>query len=63
MSKQAHTGKLKAPDGDWHVSNTSMGMGDYYGTGIKAKVGKMAEGPGQIPATPKQLKKPPRSLA
>jgi hypothetical protein len=63
MSKPAHTGKAKKPDGDWHVSNTSLGMGDYYGTGIKAKVGKMREGHGQIQSTPKQLKKPPRSLA
>lgn len=63
MNKQSHTSNRKKGDGDWHANNTSLGMGDYYGTGIKAKVGKMREGTGQIQSTPKQLKTPPRSLA
>lgn len=46
-----------------HVSKTNQGMGDYYGTGIKQKVGRMREGMGMIEVTPKNLKKPPKSLA
>lgn len=60
---QAHTSNAKKPSGDWHVSNTSMGMGDYYGTGVRAKVGKVIEGMGMQEITPKKLKTPPRSLA
>lgn len=38
--------------------------GDYYGTGIKAKVGRMRGGSvGEIPVGQKSLKKPPKSLA
>ncbi len=63
-SKTAHTANPKKSSGDWHVSHTSMGMGDYYGTGIKAKVGKMREDSvGMTAVTPKKLLKPPRSLA
>ena len=65
MPKQAHTSNDKgAPfKGDWHVSNSSMGMGDYYGSAIKAKVGRIREGYGQVQATHDQLTKPPKSLA
>ena len=47
-----------------HVANTKYGMGDYYGTGVKQKVGRlresyMAEGP----MTNKKLGKPPKSYA
>ena len=61
--KQAHTSNAKKPNGDWHVSNTSMGMGDYYGTGVRAKIGKMREGMGMQEITPKKMKTPPKSLA
>ena len=54
----------KRSSGDWHVSNSSMGMGDYYGTGIKAKIGKMrGDSLGAVAAKPKQLKTPPKALA
>lgn len=46
------------------VNQSGMAMGDYYGTGIKAKVGRMREdqlGFNSVP--PKKLMKPPRSLA
>ena len=46
-----------------HVANTKYGMGDYYGTGVKNKVGKMREGVGNRPVSPSKLKSPPRSLA
>ena len=63
-SKPAHTAKPKKSSGDWHVSHTSMGMGDYYGTGIKNPLGKMrSDSIGMTAVTPAKLKKPPRSLA
>lgn len=47
-----------------HVQNTKYGMGDNYGTGIKAKLGRMRDDSmGMIAMTPKKLKKPPKSLA
>lgn len=47
-----------------HTAATPYGMGDNYGTGIKAKVGTMREDSmGLMSMTPKKLKKPPKSLA
>jgi len=47
-----------------HVSNTGMPMGDYYGMGIKAKVGTVRQDyMGMTPGKPKSLGKPPKSLA
>lgn len=46
-----------------HVENTKYGMGDHYGTGIKAPVGKIRDGIGQVEVNKKDLKKPPKSLA
>lgn len=47
-----------------HTPNTKYGMGDNYGTGIKAKLGKMRDDSmGMIAMPPKKLKTPPRSLA
>lgn len=47
-----------------HVAPTKYGMGDYYGSAIKAPIGKMRDDSvGFIPATPKQIKTPPKSLA
>lgn len=60
-SKTAHTANSK-PSGDWHVSHTGMGMGDYYGTGIKAKIGKLIDGYGINPPVGPALKKPPKKL-
>ena len=60
----AHTKASKKSSGDWHVSHTSMGMGDYYGTGVKQPLGKMRSSTvGMTPASPKKLKTPPKSLA
>jgi hypothetical protein len=37
--------------------------GDHYGSGKKAKVGRMREGSvGYIPVTKKQLRKPPKAV-
>jgi hypothetical protein len=54
--------KVKAPK-TAHTSDSKKGMGDYYGTGITAKIGKMKEGVGFESLTKKQLKTPPKSLA
>lgn len=54
--------KIKAPK-TAHTSNSKKGMGDYYGTGIPNKIGKIRDGMGVPEVTPKKLKKPPKSLA
>lgn len=60
----AHTKASKKSSGDSHVSYTSMGMGDYYGTGVKQPVGKMRSPTvGITPASMKKIKSPPKSLA
>lgn len=47
-----------------HTANTKYGMGDNYGTGIKAKMGKMrSDSMGINAVPPKKLKTPPRGLA
>jgi len=49
-----------------HSAQMKKGMGDYYGTAVKAKIGKMRPGsfsPGGNPVSEKKLKIPPRSLA
>lgn len=61
-NKQSHSSSAKKGQGDWHVNHSSLGMGDYYGTGIKAKLGRMREGMGMQEITPKKLKTPPRSV-
>lgn len=50
---------------EWHSANAKYGMGDNYGTAIRAKVGKIVSlySPGENPPSPKNLKKPPKSLA
>ena len=47
-----------------HSSGKKFGMGDYYGTGIRNKVGKVREDTmGFNSVVPKKLKTPPKSLA
>lgn len=64
MSKPSHTPKTKGKNqgGDFHVSKSSMGMGDYYGTGVRAKLGKVIEGEGMKPLSNKQMGTPPKSV-
>ena len=38
-----------------HTPNTKYGLGDYYGTGIPGKIGKMREGMGMQDISPKRL--------
>jgi hypothetical protein len=48
-----------------HTSNAKFGMGNSYGSGIRAKIGKIRDmyTPGINPVAPKGLKKSPKSLA
>lgn len=47
-----------------HTSNSKIGSGDYYGSGIKNKTGRVIEDMiNYSPITKKSLKKPPKSLA
>jgi hypothetical protein len=46
-----------------HVAPTKFGMGDNYGTGIKAKIGKPIRTMGIEPLKSKNLGNPPKSLA
>jgi hypothetical protein len=49
--------------GDWHVSNSSMGMGDYYGQGVRNPVGRIRDSMGQREIPEKELRVPPKALA
>lgn len=46
-----------------HTSNSKIGMGDFYGTGIKQKMGRARDVMGMSPPTAAKLKKPPKKLA
>ena len=46
-----------------HTDNTKYGMGDHYGTGIKAKVGSVRDDMGIPKVSNKKMGKPPKSLA
>ncbi len=49
---------------EWHAPQTKYGMGDNYGTGIKAKVGTVRDDyMGMTPKIPKKMKTPPKALA
>jgi hypothetical protein len=55
-------GKVKHKES--HVMPTKYGMGDNYGTGIRAKLGRMrSDSVGMVAITPKKLKNPPTSVA
>ena len=45
-----------------HTPKSPKGMGDFYGTGVRQKLGKMRDGMGMQEITPKKLKTPPKSL-
>ncbi len=45
-----------------HTDNTKYGMGDNYGTGIKAKMGKIRDGFGMYSLSPKQIGTAPKSV-
>jgi hypothetical protein len=45
-----------------HTSNSQVGTGDYYGQGIRAKVGKLRESYMDPPTSNKSMGKPPKKL-
>jgi len=47
----------------WHTSSTPFGSGDYYGTGIKQKVGTIQRDYLNGNVSSKKMNKPPKSLA
>lgn len=56
--------KNNKPSKEWHSANQKFGMGDFYGTAIKQKVGRVREDyMGTTPIKPKGIKTPPKSLA
>lgn len=56
--------KQKKPyNGPVHTPKSSQGMGDYYGTGIVAKLGTVRENFVNQEQYAKNLKTPPKSLA
>ena len=56
-----HNSKKPYP-GAAHTPKSQKGLGDYYGTGIVAKLARVREGLGQEILSPKKLQKPPRSV-
>lgn len=46
-----------------HTDNTKYGMGDYYGTGITNKIGKIRDVMGYEAPKNVNLNKPPKSVA
>jgi hypothetical protein len=55
-------GRTMKPIKEIHVSKTGKASGDYYGTGVKQKVGKIRGVPSINPKG-KDMGKPPKSLA
>jgi len=61
FTKQIKSGRTNSVEA--HTDHTKYGMGDYYGTGIKAPIGKMRDSSvGYRPVTKRQLGKPPKSV-
>lgn len=60
--KSKRNSTSKPYKGAAHTAKSKKGMGDYYGTGIVAKLGKMRGGMGQEVLSSAKLKKSPRSL-
>ncbi len=55
--------KSKTKNAEAHTAPTKFGMGNYYGTSMKAPVGRMrSDSVGYRPVNKKQLGTPPRSV-
>jgi len=46
-----------------HTDNVKMGMGDYYGTGVRNPLGKIRDVTGFNEVSDKKIGKPPKTLA
>ena len=56
--------KKVGPNKQAHVADTKYGMGDNYGQGLKAKIGRMRDDSmGMVHLAGKKMKTPPKSLA
>jgi hypothetical protein len=56
--------KSLKPSVNAHSSKQKTGMGDYYGIGVKQKVGRIVDNYSlSKPLSAKKLGKPPKSLA
>lgn len=58
--------KIKTPKGmlkEGHTANTQRGEGDYYGAGVKQKIGRSRDVTGAATSKSKKLGKPPKALA
>lgn len=54
----------KPYNGAAHTPRSPKGLGDYYGTGVVAKIGRMrSDSMGMQHLTSKELQKPPKQLA
>ncbi len=63
LSKLKSKAASKPYAGAVHTPKSQKGLGDYYGTGVRAKIGRMRSGIGMVDLNPKKLNTPPRSLA
>ena len=55
--------KTTKPVKQSHSSSAKTGTGDFYGSGVRQKVGKMIDGYGMMEVPKSKMKKPPKSLA
>ncbi len=55
--------KLKSKKKEWHAPQSQVGMGDYYGTGVKNPMGRVRDGNGVNPVKYRNVKTPPKSWA
>ncbi len=46
-----------------HASNSKIGSGDFYGTGVKQKIGTVQRSYLDASSSPRKLGKAPKSLA
>lgn len=56
-------GKGTNPKKEWHSSSSKIGMGDFYGSGIKQNVGRVRVDYLNNPSPSKKSIKRPKSLA
>lgn len=55
--------KAPKPSKKFHSSSDKTGKGDYYGTGIKNKIGRIIDVTGFEPVKNSKMGKSPKSLA
>ncbi len=65
MTKVSVVKTIKTPKANkqFHTSNSPVGRGDSYGTGVKNPIGKSRDNFGTGMTTNSKIKKPPKNLA